>query len=293
MTSAQAQSDWVGDVLHERRQISVEGVEIDVAITRRDGSAAPIIFLHGFGGSKEDYLDIVLHESFKDRPFVAFDAPGCGATTIGDFSRMSIPFLVKATQAILQDLSIQHFHLVGHSMGGLTALELASFHPQSVLSFVNIKGNLSPEDCFLSRQIFTCAHEDPEKFLMNFIERNSRSPFFSAPFYASSVRHKVKPEAVRGIFESMVKLSDSGSLLGKFLGLPCPRVFMYGNQYNKLSYLPELKESNVQLAEIPHCGHFPMYSNPVAMWDYISQFFAQNRKYEARRIRYGASPSLT
>ncbi|KAF7926421.1 hypothetical protein EAE99_005616 [Botrytis elliptica] len=77
---------------------------------------------------------------------------------------MSIPFLVKATQAILQDLSIQHFHLVGHSMGSLTALELASFHPQPVLSFVNIKGNLSPEDCFLSRQIFSCAHEDPEFF---------------------------------------------------------------------------------------------------------------------------------
>ncbi|KAF7926420.1 hypothetical protein EAE99_005615 [Botrytis elliptica] len=59
MTSTKAQSDWVGDVLHERRQISVEGVQIDVAITRRNGSAAPIIFLHGFGGSKEDYLDIV------------------------------------------------------------------------------------------------------------------------------------------------------------------------------------------------------------------------------------------
>ncbi|KAM0170388.1 hypothetical protein ACHAPC_011182 [Botrytis cinerea] len=275
MAATQAQSDWFGNVLHERRQISVEGVEIDVAVTRRNGSAAPIIFLHGFGGSKEDYLDIILHESFKDRAFLAFDAPGCGATTIADLSRVSISFVVKTTQAILQQLSIQHFHLVGHSMGGLIALELALLHPESVLSFVNIKGNLKPEDCFLSRQIYTSADEDPEKFLTNFIERNYHSPLFSAPLYASSVRHKVRPEAVRGIFESMVKLSDSGSLLEKFLKLPFPRVFMYGTQYNRLSYLPVLKESNVQLAEIPYCGHFPMYSNPVAMWECISQFLIQ------------------
>ncbi|KAM0129164.1 hypothetical protein ACHAO1_008634 [Botrytis cinerea] len=171
MAATQAQSDWVGNVLHERRQISVEGVEIDVAVTRRNGSAAPIIFLHGF-----------------DRAFLAFDAPGCGATTIADLSRVSISFLVKTTQAILQQLSIQHFHLVGHSMGGLTALELALLHPESVLSFVNIKGNLKPEDRFLSKQIFTSADEDPEKFLTNFIERNYHSPLFSAPLYASSVR---------------------------------------------------------------------------------------------------------
>jgi pimeloyl-ACP methyl ester carboxylesterase len=34
-------------------------------------------------------------------------------------------------------------------MDGLTALLLANRHPDRVLSFVNIKGNLAPEDCFL------------------------------------------------------------------------------------------------------------------------------------------------
>jgi pimeloyl-ACP methyl ester carboxylesterase len=30
--------------------------------------------------------------------------------------------------------------------------------------------------------------------------------------------------------------------------------------------------NGVQLAEIPHCGHFPMYSNPVRMWARIAEF---------------------
>lgn len=37
----------------------VEGVTLDLAVTRRAGNRAPILFLHGFGSTKEDYADIV------------------------------------------------------------------------------------------------------------------------------------------------------------------------------------------------------------------------------------------
>lgn len=263
------------NIRHERLNITVEETSINVAVARRDGPLDPILFLHGFGGSKEDYIDIALTKAFHGRAFVAYDAPGCGQTTLKDCSIISIPFLVKTAQTVLQQLGIQRFHLLGHSMGGLTALELATLMPESVLSFVNIKGNLGPEDCFLSRQIFTWADEDPETFLTTFIERNYHSPLFSAALYASNVRYKVRAEAVRGIFESMVHLSDNGRLLEKFLALPFPRMFMFGEQYNTLSYLPALKRGGVQLAEIPHSGHFPMYSNPVSMWTFISEFLSR------------------
>lgn len=262
-------------ILHEFLPVSIEGISIHIAVARRDGPLAPILFLHGFGGSKEDYLDIALHPAFSGRAFVAFDAPGCGQTTITDYSKISIPFLVKATREVIQKLGILRFHLVGHSMGGLAGLELATLCPENVLSFTNIKGNLGPEDCFLSRQIFTWTEEDPEKFLAMFIKRNYHSPLISSPLYASNVQSKVQAKAVRGIFESMVELSDKGDLLSKYMSLPFPRTFMYGQQYNTLSYLPSLKSGSSYLSEIPHCGHFPMYSNPVEMWSVISRFLAQ------------------
>ncbi|KAJ2978306.1 hypothetical protein NQ176_g3892 [Zarea fungicola] len=257
-------------VQHESFEICIGDTTVTVAVSHRDGPLAPILFLHGFGGSKEDYLDIAINPLFRDRAFVAFDAPGCGRTTISKYSEISIPFLVKTTRAVLERLNIQRFHLVGHSMGGLAGLELAAESPESVLSFVNIKGNLAPEDCFLSRQIFTSADADSDKFLKNFVTRNYNSPYFSAPLYASTVEYKVRAAAVRGIFESMVHLSDNEDLLSKFLSLPCPRMFMFGEQYNTLSYLPTLKANHVQLAEIAHCGHFPMYSDPILMWKYIA-----------------------
>lgn len=259
-------------IRHESLEIVVQGITVTVAVSHREGPLAPILFLHGFGGSKEDYLDLAIRDLFAGRAFVAFDAPGCGKTDVSDYSKISIPFLVKTAQAVLDKLDIRHFHLVGHSMGGLAGLELAVQRPESVLSFVDIKGNLGAEDCFLSRQIFTWADDDSEKFLKSFITRNYNSSLFAAPLYASNVESKVRAAAVRGIFESMVNLSDNGNLLDKFLSLPFPRMFMYGEQYNNLSYLPALKGSGVQLAEIPHCGHFPMYSNPVAMWNFIADF---------------------
>jgi pimeloyl-ACP methyl ester carboxylesterase len=74
----------------------------------------------------------------------------------------------------------------------------------------------------------------------------------------------------------MVELSDHGDLMAKFLGLPCPRMYMHGEQNASLPYLAELAANGVEVAEISHSGHFPMYSNPVAVWARIARFRAQN-----------------
>jgi pimeloyl-ACP methyl ester carboxylesterase len=75
----------------------------------------------------------------------------------------------------------------------------------------------------------------------------------------------------------MVELSDHGDLMSKFLVLPFPRMFMYGEENSSLSYLTKLSANGVELAEIPHSAHFPMYSNPVAMWERIAEFQARNK----------------
>jgi pimeloyl-ACP methyl ester carboxylesterase len=268
------------DITYERLDLQVVGVGVEIATARRGGALARIVFLHGFGSTKEDYVDLAYHPGFRERPFLAYDAPGCGESSCEDLSKLSIPLLVDTAKAVLREAGIERFHLVGHSMGGLTGLMLAHQDADRVLSFVDIEGNLAPEDCFLSRQVITHPAPDSESFFGAFIERTRHSPFFSSALYAASLRHKVRPGAVRGIFESMVELSDNDDLMTKFLSLPCPRMFMYGEQNASLSYLPTLAAGGVELAEIPHSGHFPMYSNPVAMWTRIADFHAQQARRE-------------
>lgn len=255
----------------EELPLQIEGVNLRLS-TIHNLKPNPILFLHGFGSSKEDLADLSLQPALKQHGYIAYDAPGCGHTESDNLAATDIPFLIATAEAVLDHFKITKFHLMGHSMGGLTALLLANRHPDRVLSFVDIKGNLAPEDCFLSRQIFQFPADDPEAFMNAFIGRTRTSGAFGSAMYASTLRHRVRTAAVRPIFESMVQLTDHGDLLDKFLALPCPRMFMFGEEMRGLSYLPLLKREGVELADIVGCGHFPMYSNPVEMYRRIADF---------------------
>lgn len=252
--------------------LQVEGVSLHLSTIHKLNDSPPILFLHGFGSCKEDLADIIINPALQYYGYLAFDAPGCGHSHSDNLSATNIPFLAATASAVLSHFQIAKFHLVGHSMGGLTALLLAHRHPDQVLSFVDIKGNLAPEDCFLSRQIFDFPSTDSEAFLDAFIIRTRETKSFASPLYASTLRARVQAGAVRPIFESMVRLSDNEDLLGMFLGLPHPKMFMFGEENRGLSYLERLQNEGVELALIPQSGHFPMYSNPVEMWCRIAVF---------------------
>jgi pimeloyl-ACP methyl ester carboxylesterase len=217
---------------------------------------------------------------FDGRPILAFDAPGCGATECTDLSVLSIPFLQQTVARVLERCGVRRFHLVGHSMGGLTGLMYADDHRNAPLSFINIEGNVAPEDCFLSRQIIDYPSTSPAEFLDRFIERMWQSPGFSHPLYAVGLRAKVRCETAEPIFRSMVELSDNDDLLTKFVRLPVAKMFVYGDENRSLSYLATLKDEGVELAEIEHSGHFPMYANPPALWTRISEFIERSEKVE-------------
>jgi pimeloyl-ACP methyl ester carboxylesterase len=252
--------------------VQVDGVDLRVATAERAGERTGVVFLHGFGSTKEDFADTAGHHGFAGRPVLAYDAPGHGRTSCPDPAKISIPFLVRTALQVLSGRAVERFHLVGHSMGGLTGLMLALEIPERIVSFVDIEGNLAPEDCFLSRQILTYHDGDDDAFLDAFAERARRSSDLSSALYAASLQHKVSSAAVRGILSSMVDLSDHDDLLGKFLALPFPRMFVHGDRNSSLTYLPTLAANGIESAEIPHSGHWPMYANPAALWERITDF---------------------
>jgi pimeloyl-ACP methyl ester carboxylesterase len=101
------------ELTYQQLNLSVDAVGLRVATVRRGGEGAPIVFLHGFGSTKEDYADIAVQPAFAGRPFLAYDAPGCGETWCEELPKISMPFLVKTAQTMLRQAGIGRFHLAG------------------------------------------------------------------------------------------------------------------------------------------------------------------------------------
>ncbi len=265
-------------------QIVVDTVNVDIDLIHRAGPKTAIVFLHGFGSTKEDYADIMFWPAFDGHAVLAWDAPGFGLSKTSDPSRLNIPFLVSVAKKMLARFDIDRFHLIGHSMGGLTALLLAHELGDRVLSFTNIEGNVAPEDCFLSRQIITHFDENPDGFMQDFQDRNRASPFFSHHLYAAALPFKVQNTSPKPIFESMVQLSDKEPLMAWITNLPGVTTFMHGDQNAGLSYLPKLRTNGVEVVSIPHSGHFPMYANAPAMWTAIAANVAKGEGFAIEHL---------
>jgi pimeloyl-ACP methyl ester carboxylesterase len=72
---------------------------------------------------------------------------------------------------------------------------------------------------------------------------------------------------------SLVQHSDSSVLLDMFLSLHIPKLFVYGSENSKLSYIPTLKKK-CETAEISKSHHFPQHDNPTEFYNRISEFIS-------------------
>src|SRR5688572_6316632 len=96
-------------------------------------SASPFVLVHGdFGDGFESWAS-TCELIGRRRRIVVIDRPGFGEDLPAD-ARFSIAGEARALLDVTDDLGIPSFHLVGHSYGGLIALEVAVTRPGIVRS---------------------------------------------------------------------------------------------------------------------------------------------------------------
>ena len=88
----------------------------------------PILFLHGFMGSGEDWQPVLSYLSQKYY-CLTLDLPGHGQTRIKDPCFYTMPETGNAIIKILDQISVKKCSLVGYSLGGRVALYLALKFP--------------------------------------------------------------------------------------------------------------------------------------------------------------------
>ena len=101
---------------------------------QRGEGGEPAILIHGFGGDLNNWL--FNHEALSaNRSVYALDLPGHGSSS-KQLESGSVAELTGTLTAFMDAIGVPRAHLVGHSMGGAIALDLALNHPGRALSLV-------------------------------------------------------------------------------------------------------------------------------------------------------------
>lgn len=105
----------------------------------------PVVILHGLLGSSSNWRSIARRLAERHRVFV-LDLPNHGDSPHVD--HMSYPAMAKDVSAFLDEHGIDSATLIGHSMGGKTAMRLALDSPRRVdrLVVVDIAPTVSEHD---------------------------------------------------------------------------------------------------------------------------------------------------
>ncbi|MFT3865143.1 MAG: alpha/beta hydrolase [Solirubrobacterales bacterium] len=116
----------------EPSRLEVDG--LDTAY-RRDGEGAPLLYLHGAGITRS-WLPLYA-ELAKSFDTVVPEHPGFGDTPMPAHLK-GFSDLVLHYDALLRELELEDVHLVGHSLGGQIAANLAIFYPERFRSLTLI-----------------------------------------------------------------------------------------------------------------------------------------------------------
>ena len=109
--------------------VRVGDAEIDY---ERGGDGPALLLIMGMSGTALHWGEPLLEDLRRDFDVIAFDHRGVGASTRLTDGRITIREMAEDAAGLLAALGVESAHVMGISMGGMIAQELALAHPELV-----------------------------------------------------------------------------------------------------------------------------------------------------------------
>jgi pimeloyl-ACP methyl ester carboxylesterase len=254
----------------------------------RTGSGRPLVLLHGLGSSRSAWNPVLagLAQQFD---VIAIDLPGFGASA-------PLPATVEATPSalagavadFLAELGVEKPHVVGDSLGGWVATELARTYPVASLTLLSPAGLWARHTPWYSRislgaTRWLARHATPVvRWLVGHPigrvivlgqthGRPTRIP-------ADAARAAVTAMATSPGFDAAFRATLHRRLDAR-TGVTAPTTVAFGSR--DLILLPwqsrhiERLPATAHRAALPGCGHVPMADDPAAVIQLVVESVAR------------------
>lgn len=253
---------------------------MDTIPHRVTGSGDHTVFwLHGWFGSGSAWgsMPRMLDPERFRHVFVDYRGHGQRRTERGEYT---LDEIAQDVLALADELGVDRFSLVGHSMGGAAALRVLSLAPERVRRIVGIAPVGATPTPFdeQTRDLFFDAPDDREKryAIIDFTTGNRNTPAWVNRTVAHSLEQS-STEAFRGHLKSWAEADFADELAG----VEVPALAIVGE------YDPALGEATIRqtwcttLPEVRvevmrNAGHYPADETPVQTVTVVERFLAED-----------------
>jgi pimeloyl-ACP methyl ester carboxylesterase len=215
------------------------------------------VFIHGLGNNGlANFGAVVEDPAMVGHRRLLLDLPGHGSSDRPDDFAYTLDALAGAIAAACAAAGLDHVDLVGHSLGGDTAVVVAARNPGLVGRLVISEANLDPLPPSTSGRASQAIRAQTEE---EFLREGFRRLMDENPAWAATLVH-CAPVA---IYRSAVGLTTGTdpTVREELAKLRIPRTFLHGEHGEPLLGEERLVAAGVRVGEIPAAGHMVMYDN--------------------------------
>jgi pimeloyl-ACP methyl ester carboxylesterase len=302
---ATASPDWrETDWSRELKRLEIDGIPVNY-VDAGSGDEEPVVLVHGLGGQWQNWLENIPRLAL-DRRVVAMDLPGFGLTPLPDDDDISIQGYGRCVNALCDRLGLGRVNLVGNSMGGFVAAEVAIQFPERVarLVLVSAAGISSAETLqgpilTVGRVAAALATNSVARYRL--LASRPITRHISLALVARYPRLLKADFAYEGFFKGAGKPGFDDALRAsleydfreRLPDVKVPTLIVWGE---KDSIIPvrdadefeRLIEDSRKIV-MKDTGHIPMAERPTAFNDVLVEFLAESGPAEAKEPAEGES----
>ncbi len=262
------------------RTFDVTGGQMFVRYGSIDRARQTILFIHGIGESGLCFIEALTHPSLAEFNIVIPDLTGFGRSRAAETEDYSLEAQALRIGGLLDVLELEAIHLIGHSMGGDIGTVVCERRPHAVRTFVNVEGNLTPADGFITSRAMEAEKNGRfEEWLRGEFCHETIAGWAidspSAVRYLASIQ-MCRPEAFLNSARQVCELNESapdgnGSVIGQqFMNLSLRKTFCWGSiGEDSKSFL---RKNSIPNKEFPGTSHWVMIDAADNFYGYVAEF---------------------